>query len=71
MPDEYPNNGFTVTLKDVYDVVQEMKVAVTGIPERVTKLEDKVEKLSSRVYVMAGAAGVTGTIVGAILGNRV
>jgi hypothetical protein len=64
-----PPGAVVITQREVYDKIVAIEQAVTGLPARVQKLETDVDSLRSKVWLLTGASGVMGTIVGALI-NR-
>lgn len=54
-----------VTPKDMYDDIQQIKLAVVDLPGRVSRLEAGLDMVKARVWFMAGAAAALGTGAGA------
>ncbi|MGN8245301.1 hypothetical protein ACTHAM_002420 [Cellulomonas soli] len=59
-----------ITLREVYDAVQELKGDVAGVPTRIDDHERRIRALEQRVWQAAGAAAALGAFIG-LVGERV
>lgn len=66
-PAQMPAGGVMITPKDMYDDIQAIKIAVVGLPSRVSKLESDVDRIKGRVLMMSGGAGALGAVAGLVL----
>lgn len=59
-----------ITLREVYDAVQELRGEVSGTPARVEDHERRIRTLEQRVWQAAGGAATLGAVIG-LVGERV
>ncbi|PTU56417.1 hypothetical protein DBB34_09145 [Sphaerisporangium cinnabarinum] len=59
-----------ITLREVYDAVQELKGEMAGTPTIVQDHERRLRVLEQRVWQAAGGAAALGAIIG-LVGERI
>lgn len=65
-----PDGPAVITLREVYDVVMEVKGTVSGIPTAVQDHERRLRVLEQRVWQAAGGAAALGAVLG-LVGERI
>ena len=59
-----PEPTTEITLREVYDVVLELKGELSGTPDVIRDHEARIRKLEALVWKAAGAAMVIGAVLG-------
>ena len=67
MSEKEPTTGVRITLREIYDVVLELKTIVSGHPDTIADHEKRIRDLEFKVWSFSGIASLVAVIVGLVI----